>query len=145
MSRASIGDEAPVETAATTGERSITEGMMKLQSAGWSTTLTGMRLSPASCEIWWFTWRSSVAAIAKWQPSMSSARNCRARCSSSPAARRCSRAGASRGETTVTAAPERSSELTLRTAISPPPTTRQGLFLISRKIGRCSMGLGLQR
>jgi len=60
---ANTGDAPPLETAIRTGERSTMEGMMKEQSAGLSTTLTGMCNCPAASETSRLTAVSPVAAI----------------------------------------------------------------------------------
>jgi hypothetical protein len=71
ISRASTGEAPPVDTAATTGERSTIDGMMKLHSDGSSATLTGTLSTRAALETSALTPRSSVAAKAILQPARS--------------------------------------------------------------------------
>ena len=59
----STGARPPELTAAITGERSTTAGMMKLHSAGGSTTFTGRPRAVASAATRAFSGPSSVAAI----------------------------------------------------------------------------------
>ena len=130
-----------METATTTGERSTTEGITKLPSSGRSTTLTGMRRASAASATRRLTSATSVAAITRCTPSRSPVSNSRGRYSTAASSGNRSRLFTRRGETSITRAPASSRLETLRTATSPPPTTRQGLFFTSRNIGRNSMGV----
>src|SRR6185436_13312773 len=119
---ASDGLWPPVETAITTGPRRRTDGTMKLQSSGTSTTLTGIARFRQAAKTARLTFRSSVAAITSTHPATSPARKRRGtrRTRSRPSA------GVNVGLTIVTVAPARRSARAFWSATEPPPTTRQG-------------------
>jgi hypothetical protein len=60
---ARIGEAPPLEIAISIGLRSTIAGTIKVQSAGWSTTFTGIDSACAATLTAEFTARESVAAI----------------------------------------------------------------------------------
>ena len=61
--RAKTGAPPPVDMAISTGDRSMIDGVMKLHSSGWSTTLTGVLFACASDETRSLTSGKFVAAV----------------------------------------------------------------------------------
>ena len=129
--RASTGAAPPVETATITGARSTTLGMMALHSSCWSTTLQGMLAASAAWETRALRSASSVAATTKRQPLSAEAENSKPRCST-----RGTNSGCSSRAMTATRAPARWSNSILRSATSPPPTTKTGWPCSLRKTGK---------
>src|SRR3569833_341299 len=136
--RASTGEAPPVDTAATSGERSMIDVNTKVHTSGLSTTLTGTLCARAAAATRRFTASSLVAAPARRQSRSSSSSNTSPSCRSSPSRTRSSKRACRRGAITVTRAPARNNKSTLRAATSPPPTTKQRASLRSRKIGNHS-------
>jgi hypothetical protein len=133
--RARIGAVPPVEMPISTGSRSTTAGMMKVQSSGRSTTLTGMPAAWAARDTRRSTASRFVALCTTACPATSSARNGRRRRATVPAAASASISSSISGATTVTLAPAFSRRLSLRAAVCPPPTSRQGRPSSARNAG----------
>ena len=123
---ARTGDSPPELTPTMMGERSTIAGKMKVESAGVSTTLTGIRRACAAAEIATLTSWSFVAAMTRVAPSICASANFSAIWRSSPREASLCSSSRSSGETTVICAPLLRSRSTLRIAMWPPPTTTTG-------------------
>ncbi len=103
--RANTGAVPAVDTATVTGSRSMIAGMMKLDSSGASTTLTGMPAAFAAFETSASTRESPVAAITTaWRPTSSEVKE-RASRRTSPLLAMTRRLSPYFGATTTTIAP----------------------------------------
>ena len=134
--RARTGDAPPVEKAIMSGDRSSIAGMMKVQRAGLSTTLTSMFFDFASSKTALLVSRLLVAATASVIPSRWWAWNLSGVYSMSGSALNASHRS---GDTTLTSAPDRKSADAFLKAVSPPPTTRHARPLRLIKIGKKSI------
>ena len=122
--RANTGDAPPVEMAIVTGERSTTEGIMKLPTEASSTTFTGIFRASARLAMCALTLGLLVAAMTRNCPSMSPSTNGRAWCWTFCPLVIMPISVVMSGAINVTTAPALSRLSTLRSATLPPPTTR---------------------
>ncbi len=119
----------------TTGSRSTIAGVMKLERSGRSTTLTGRPAASAARATSASTAGRPVAAMTRAWPSTSPGRKRLRRREMRPASARSEISSVLCGLTAVTLASAFNKSLSLRAAVSPPPTSKAGRSVRFMKAG----------
>ena len=122
--RARAGAAPPVEMAMVIGDRSTIAGMMKLDSFGRSTTLTGTQRCWAASDTRAWSASSSLATTTSDTPARSSSSKARPAQEMRPSPINWAISPTTVSAIRVTCAPADSSSSTLRAAASVPPATR---------------------